>query len=145
MPRPVTLPISAAICWMTTIKGKLNRKVHESPKPNCAPIWLCVPIPLGSSSAAPVTRPGPSRRHRLSSGECCSLSNASFMRSAAQWDHLGEDVTKKGDIGIRSPSDCRPWLVPEARPVDCHGGETRSKPFLKETQADISDGMTDVG
>src|SRR5207344_567483 len=79
MPRPVTHPISAATCWITTIKGKLNRNVHESPKPNCAPIWLCVPIPLGSSSAAPVTRPGPSRRHRLSNGEPVRLLGASFM------------------------------------------------------------------
>ena len=30
IPRPVTQPISAATCWITTIKGKLNRKVHES-------------------------------------------------------------------------------------------------------------------
>ena len=29
-------------------------------KPNCAPTWEYVAIPLGSSSAAPVTGPGPS-------------------------------------------------------------------------------------
>ena len=31
------------------------------PKPSCAPAWLYVPIPEGSSSEAPVIRPGPSR------------------------------------------------------------------------------------
>ena len=38
------------------------------PKPSCAPAWLYVPIPEGSSSEAPVIRPGPSRpRKPLSS------------------------------------------------------------------------------
>src|SRR6478672_595874 len=40
--------------------------VHEIAKPNWAPAWLYVPIPLGSSSDAPVMSPGPIRRSRLS-------------------------------------------------------------------------------
>src|ERR1700733_7980418 len=34
--------------------------VHSSPVPNCAPTWEYVAMPLGSSSEAPVIRPGPS-------------------------------------------------------------------------------------
>ena len=79
MPRPVTQPIWAAISWITTISGKLSTKVHARAKPNCAPIWLCVAIPLGSSSAAPVTRPGPSRRHRRTSRLPAGWSDDSFM------------------------------------------------------------------
>jgi hypothetical protein len=37
------------------------------PSPNCTPIWEYVAIPLGSSSAAPVIKPGPSFCHTDSS------------------------------------------------------------------------------
>ena len=33
--------------------------VHPIPNPSCAPAWLRVPIPDGSSSDAPVSGPGP--------------------------------------------------------------------------------------
>jgi hypothetical protein len=33
--------------------------VHPMPKPSCAPAWLYVPMPDGSSSEAPVMSPGP--------------------------------------------------------------------------------------
>src|SRR5512138_3055224 len=45
---------------------------------------------------------------RVSSRQCCEWSRY----------HLGEDVPKKGDIGIRSPLERRSWLFPEAWPVD---------------------------
>ena len=40
--------------------------VQSIAKPNCAPIWEFVAIPLASSSAAPVIRPGPRLAYRFS-------------------------------------------------------------------------------
>src|ERR1019366_844739 len=59
MPRPVVRPILPLISWMTAINGYVKRRVHVIAKPNCAPAWEYVAIPLGSSSDAPVMRPGP--------------------------------------------------------------------------------------
>src|SRR5215469_622581 len=43
----------------------MNTIVHSIEKPNRAPTWENVAIPLGSSSAAPVTTPGPRSRRTL--------------------------------------------------------------------------------
>jgi hypothetical protein len=45
---------------------------HSMPKPNLAPACEYVAIPLGSSSEAPVMRPGPSSRNRRLSFDRCS-------------------------------------------------------------------------
>src|SRR3982751_4275163 len=42
------------------MSGKVRNLVHNIPYPKAAPVCEYVAIPLGSSSAAPVTSPGPS-------------------------------------------------------------------------------------
>jgi hypothetical protein len=44
---------------MATMSGKLKSIVQSMANPNSAPTCEYVAIPLGSSSAAPVIRPGP--------------------------------------------------------------------------------------
>ena len=66
MPCPVTRPMRALTTWMPTISGVVRNTLHSIPRPNCAPACEYVAMPLGSSSAAPVMRPGPRRsRNRL--------------------------------------------------------------------------------
>src|ERR1019366_7727085 len=52
---------------MATTRGYVNSTVQATLKPNCAPPCEYVAMPLGSSSAAPVIRPGPSFPHHGSS------------------------------------------------------------------------------
>ena len=61
--RPLSrvIPRRAAISWTPTANGATYRADHASRSPNSAPTWEYVPMPDGSSSAAPVTRPGPRR------------------------------------------------------------------------------------
>src|SRR5450631_1846763 len=47
---------------MPTISGYVNTMAHSVSSPNCAPACEYVAMPDGSSSAAPVIRPGPSCR-----------------------------------------------------------------------------------
>src|SRR5258708_25849338 len=54
----------ALISGPADMSGKLNSIVQPSAYPNRAPTCEYVAIPLGSSSDAPVTNPGPSRRQR---------------------------------------------------------------------------------
>jgi hypothetical protein len=54
---------------MEAINGKVKRAVHKVEKPNCAPACEYVAIPDGSSSLAPVMRPGPNERRNASSFE----------------------------------------------------------------------------
>jgi len=58
--REVTRPIHALISWIAAISGKVRSIVHRIVNPNWAPTWEYVVMPLGSSSEAPVTMPGPS-------------------------------------------------------------------------------------
>src|SRR5579862_1129921 len=60
MPRPVTRPRRAQISWIAAMRGNEKSMVHSIPMPNCAPTCEYVAMPLGSSSAAPVIKPGPS-------------------------------------------------------------------------------------
>jgi len=57
--------------WITTIIGKESSAVHSRPYPNVAPVIEYVEIPDGSSSAHPVTRPGPKSAKNFSTGPSC--------------------------------------------------------------------------
>src|SRR5450755_3770340 len=59
MPWPVTRPIRADASWIAVISGYENNIVHSIPNRKCAPTCEYVAMPLGSSSEAPVTIPGP--------------------------------------------------------------------------------------
>jgi hypothetical protein len=59
-PRPVTMPMRAHMICTAAISGQVSRAVQRRPSPNCAPAIEYVAMPDGSSSAAPVTTPGPS-------------------------------------------------------------------------------------
>src|SRR5512138_2377570 len=72
----------ALTIWMAAISGSVNTTVHSTAKPNCAPAWEYVAMPLGSSSAAPVIRPGPSCRRRRAKREAAV--GRSTARSARQ-------------------------------------------------------------
>jgi hypothetical protein len=61
-PRPLTRPRRAAVSCTAEASGSETNAVHTRSKRNAAPTCEYVPIPAGSSSAAPVTKPGPSRR-----------------------------------------------------------------------------------
>src|SRR5512146_1532744 len=63
-PLPVTRPILAQMYWTTVMSGNVRTAVQRSPYPKAAPALAYVPMPLGSSSEAPVMNPGPSRRNR---------------------------------------------------------------------------------
>lgn len=58
-PFPLKRPIRAHISCITIIVGNRNSIIHSIPRPNFAPTWEYVAISDGSSSAAPVIRPGP--------------------------------------------------------------------------------------
>src|SRR5882672_2923331 len=58
-PRPVTIPSRAHIICTALIRGNENSAVQRGAYPNAAPVTEYVEIPDGSSSAAPVIRPGP--------------------------------------------------------------------------------------
>ena len=65
-PRPVTIPIRAHIICTAAISGQVSGAVQSNAVPCCAPAMEYVAMPDGSSSAAPVIRPGPSlRRNRV--------------------------------------------------------------------------------
>src|SRR5438034_2551565 len=68
----------AQMSWIAAISGRLTTAVHSIPVPNAAPATAYVVTPLGSSSAAPVTRPGPSVRKYRTSGLWLSLSGSAF-------------------------------------------------------------------
>jgi len=53
---------------MAVIRGKVAPAVHSKEVPRVAPATAYVAIPLGSSSEAPVTNPGPSTRKYRTSG-----------------------------------------------------------------------------
>jgi hypothetical protein len=58
-PIPVTMPTLAQTNWIAVIMGKVANAVQSVEKPSEAPATAYVPIPDGSSSEAPVIRPGP--------------------------------------------------------------------------------------
>jgi hypothetical protein len=59
IPTPVIRPNRAQISCIAAISGKLKSIVQSIAKPNSAPTCEYAAIPLGSSSAAPVIKPGP--------------------------------------------------------------------------------------
>ena len=59
-PRPVTIPSRAHMSCTPAISGNEKSAVHSGAYPNDAPVTEYVEMPDGSSSAAPVTKPGPS-------------------------------------------------------------------------------------
>jgi hypothetical protein len=60
LPGHVTIPIRAHIIWTVAMSGQVIAAVQRSDVPSWAPATEYVATPEGSSSAAPVTRPGPS-------------------------------------------------------------------------------------
>ena len=56
---PLTIPIFAQRNWITDMSGKVTSAVQRVAYPSGAPAIEYVPIPEGSSSAAPVIKPGP--------------------------------------------------------------------------------------
>src|SRR2546430_2274942 len=60
-PCPVASPSRAANSWTAAASGKVTTDIHRRPSPKAAPTCEYVPIPDGSSSAAPVMKAGPRR------------------------------------------------------------------------------------
>src|SRR6185369_10676284 len=81
-PSCVTQPMRADSIWMPIINGVVRNSVQTRAKRNCAPACEYVAMPLGSSSAAPVMRPGPSRLVTLS---VSSSSSAGSVVVSAGW------------------------------------------------------------
>src|SRR5437660_12865485 len=76
---PLTMPMRAQTSCIATISGNVSTAVHKDAYPNDAPATAYVAIPLGSSSDAPVTRPGPSffKNARLATAAIVPLSACS--------------------------------------------------------------------
>src|SRR5262245_46326754 len=62
------MPIFAQMNWIAHIIGNVAAAVHSGASPSEAPACAYVPIPEGSSSDAPVTRPGPRTRRNRRTG-----------------------------------------------------------------------------
>jgi hypothetical protein len=60
-PCPVVMPSRAAVSCTAAANGSVTIVIQSSPNPNAAPTCEYVPMPEGSSSAAPVTTAGPNR------------------------------------------------------------------------------------
>src|SRR5450631_2379769 len=82
---------------MPTISGYVNTMAHSVSSPNCAPACEYVAMPDGSSSAAPVIRPGPSCRAQSRSLLFISL----LHRRRGEYNPQRTTGTKK------SPGSCR--------------------------------------
>src|SRR5450755_4789475 len=61
-PRPVARAVRSQISCTPAINGNVSNDTHNNPSPNCAPACEYVATPDGSSSEAPVTKPGPNAR-----------------------------------------------------------------------------------
>src|SRR5437016_539527 len=72
--------------------------VHNIPQPNWAPIWEYVPIPLGSSSEAPVTRPGPSRERNAFSEKLKPACGAAAHGCWVSVSGDGTGTARDGDL-----------------------------------------------
>src|SRR5262245_59861591 len=77
--------MSALISWIAAISGKVNSITQLILVPNAAPTCEYVAIPLGSSSEAPVIRPGPRTdqkplRGALRGARCTAIRWASTWR-----------------------------------------------------------------
>jgi hypothetical protein len=59
---PVANAVRSQISCTAVISGNVTTLTHSSPYPCAAPAWLYVATPDGSSSLAPVIRPGPTAR-----------------------------------------------------------------------------------
>src|SRR5207245_6807064 len=58
-PAPETIPTRAQMFWTAAMSGKVSSAVQSVCNPSVAPATAYVPMPLGSSSDAPVMKPGP--------------------------------------------------------------------------------------
>src|ERR1700719_5360847 len=67
-------------------------------KPNCAPAWEYVAIPLGSSSAAPVMSPGPNCFTRGSSAMLLSSLTIATLQNGLK-SHAGRRRWIEGSLG----------------------------------------------
>lgn len=64
-PSPVTMPMRTHMNWTHPISGHVRTAVQSIDVPSCAPTIEYVATPDGSSSAAPVTKPGPNTEKNL--------------------------------------------------------------------------------
>ncbi len=94
-PWPLARLSRAAVSCTADASGRQRGAIHTRSKRNLAPTCEYVPMPAGSSSAAPVMKPGPVRlKYPNPRSWCRSLERARLdtRRSIAQmrWWFLGE-------------------------------------------------------
>jgi hypothetical protein len=102
-PRPLVRPSRAAVSCTAEASGSEINAVQTRSNRNVAPTCEYVPIPAGSSSAAPVTNPGPSVR---------KYPNPRRRRRAGWWRSLDRrlrdpslrDVTRSCCTSVRGPA-----------------------------------------
>lgn len=58
-PSPLASAVRSQISWTAAMSGNVKNATHSMANPNLAPVCAYVAVPEGSSSDAPVTRPGP--------------------------------------------------------------------------------------
>src|SRR3569623_1500608 len=87
MPQPVTRPILAEISCTAAISGKVISSTHPRPMPYCAPTCEYVAMPDGSSSDAPVIRPGPIISRSFGCSGCLISEGLGIRRSPADALH----------------------------------------------------------
>src|SRR5207247_2132610 len=99
-PCPVTRPSRPAVSWTAAASGSVIHAVHSNPKPKAAPACEYVPMPDGSSSEAPVTNPGPSRRKYPNPRSVCRC---------GWWPvRVATDRMVRRDLGACAVSPCYP-------------------------------------
>src|SRR5437588_7130914 len=89
---PLTIPILAQVSRAAIINGKVNKAVHSVAKPSEAPATAYVPMPEGSSSEAPVIRPGPrSLKKRLTRllSSIMAASSETVPPAGSEWGMTG--------------------------------------------------------
>src|SRR5437879_3130204 len=87
------MPTLAQINWTAAISGKVTRAIHSVAYPRAAPAMAYVPIPEGSSSEAPVIRPGPSDFRK--------------RRSALRWP---TDFDRRLSHSVSEGPAIEPWI-----------------------------------
>src|SRR5881396_1048887 len=118
-PCPVTRPSRPAVSWTAAASGSVIQAVHSNPKPKAAPACEYVPMPDGSSSEAPVTNPGPSRR---------KYPNPRSVWRCGWWPvRVATDRMVRRDLGACAVSPCYPA---HRCPTRCRCGRGASGPRI---------------